>query len=153
MDENVYLDHAGAPLPDKRMLASIFDELMQRTPLANPHAGSTMSRQTDEMIAQTRRLVLSYLNMNENDYEVVFTAGSTASIKVGGGFGSDAARSVYLMLLHTAPFYSAAAPFFCSAPLFCSVLYSTLPYPSSALYCALISILLSLHFALLCIML
>ena len=84
MNENVYLDHAGAPLPDKRMLVSIFDELMQRTPLVNPHAGSSMSRQTDEIIAQTRSLVLSYLNMNENDFDIVFTAGSTASIKVGG---------------------------------------------------------------------
>jgi molybdenum cofactor sulfurtransferase len=79
----VYLDNAGAPLPDKRMLASIFEELTQKTPLANPHAGSTMSRRTDEMVARTRSLVLSYLNVDEGEYELVFTAGSTASMKVG----------------------------------------------------------------------
>lgn len=76
----VYLDHAGAPLPSKELLQAVFDELQQES-FGNPHSGSTFSRKTAEMIYEARQMVLAQFNLGE-EYEVIFTSGSTASLKV-----------------------------------------------------------------------
>ena len=52
----------------------------QLKPFGNPHSNSTGS--TSGAIQYSRALVLSFFKLDYNDYDVVFTSGTTASIKL-----------------------------------------------------------------------
>ena len=66
--DNIYLDHAGATLPSKTQLQSVFDEL-NNTEFSNPHSKSKLSQNTDDEIEKARLLVLSHFNASPEEYD------------------------------------------------------------------------------------
>jgi len=79
-----YLDHAGAPLPAKSLLNAIFEDVLN-TPYANPHStGGKVSITTEKVIEESRSLLLQHLGLSRDEYEIIFTSGATASIKLVG---------------------------------------------------------------------
>ncbi len=81
-NNTVYLDHAGTPLPPKSLLTSIYDELLQ-TSFANPHStGGKLSGSTEHVVNESRSLLLEHFHLAPEEYEVVFTSGATASMKL-----------------------------------------------------------------------
>lgn len=83
-NNTLYLDHAGTPLAAKSLLTSIYDELLQ-TSFANPHStGGKLSGNTEHIVNESRYLLLNHLHLSREEYEVIFTSGATASIKLVG---------------------------------------------------------------------
>ena len=86
-----YLDFAGAAIPPKILLKSIYDELIKDDSsflFGNPHSShnsrNIMKNKTSGSIFNARSLVLKYFNVSDLDYDVIFTSGATASIKLIG---------------------------------------------------------------------
>ena len=73
-----YLDHAGAGLYSKSQIDGVREELMSRL-AGNPHSAP----ENAAMVEEARNLVLRHFNTDSRHYDVVFTSGATASIKVG----------------------------------------------------------------------
>lgn len=77
----VYLDYTGAALypaslvrRDGRRLAS--------SVLGNPHAESDPSQRSTRALETVRQLTLRFLDADQSDYDVVFTANATAAIRL-----------------------------------------------------------------------
>lgn len=106
---SVYLDSAGAPIPSQLMLKNVFD-CMVRHPLGNPHSSGTtsdnigeFSSRSSHIINDTRDTILKYFGATAEQYDVVFTAGSTDAIKLVGEtfpFG-DSGMFIYPSNAHT----------------------------------------------------
>ena len=75
--QSIYLDHAGATIPSPSMLSLIFDDLLKE-PLGNPHSQKSTSSKIDSI----RLMILDYFGINNNQYDVIFTSGATASCKL-----------------------------------------------------------------------
>ncbi|ORY80683.1 pyridoxal phosphate-dependent transferase, partial [Leucosporidium creatinivorum] len=106
LKETVYLDHAAsAPAPPAAVQAFLGD--ISTTLYSNPHSRSPSSAQTGIAIDRIRSRVLAELfglsSENSKEWDVVFTAGATASLKlVGDGFRwQEGARFRYLKQSHT----------------------------------------------------
>ncbi len=86
----VYADWTGAGLPTNSLIEKHM-RFLQRNILGNPHSFHKPSSKADEKIMQTRNAILSFLNANPEEYEVVFTSGATSAILIlqhymfGGG--------------------------------------------------------------------
>jgi molybdenum cofactor sulfurtransferase len=78
--QQTYLDHAGCTIPSKLMLKSIFNETLQTSPLVNPHSNPSSSIK----INQIRNQILNHFNISCHQYDVIFTSGTTASLKLVG---------------------------------------------------------------------
>ncbi len=77
-----YLDHAGCPLPGKGLLQAVFNDLQSQL-YANPHSvGGIISTRTDSILENTRKHILRFIHADQDEYEVIFTAGATASVKL-----------------------------------------------------------------------
>merc|ERR1712137_626263 len=76
-----YLDHAGTTIPSQIQLSESFNNLSS-TLLANPHSASPSSLETTNIITKVRQEVLEWFGTNSQNYSVIFTSGSTASIKL-----------------------------------------------------------------------
>jgi molybdenum cofactor sulfurtransferase len=72
-----YLDHAGATIPSPSMLSLIFDDILKE-PLGNPHSQKSTSSKIDNI----RLMILDYFGISNNQYDVIFTSGATASCKL-----------------------------------------------------------------------
>jgi molybdenum cofactor sulfurtransferase len=88
MDTNpsvaVHLDAAGAPLPSRDLLRAVCDEMMSVN-FGNPH--SMGSGSGDVSLCRTeeaRKRVLEHFGVSIDEYDVVFTSGTTASISIVG---------------------------------------------------------------------
>lgn len=79
-DQQTYLDHAGCTIPSKIMLKSIFNETLQSLPVGNPHSNPSSSLK----INQIRNQILNHFNISSHQYDVIFTSGTTASLKLVG---------------------------------------------------------------------
>ncbi|KAM0792694.1 hypothetical protein ACM66B_002474 [Microbotryomycetes sp. NB124-2] len=118
--DTVYLDHAASqPAPQQPIIDFARD--VASTLYSNPHSRSTSAQQTNQTIDHTRSRVLHDLfgysdnitSTHATDYDVVFTSGATASIKlVADGFnwhkpqtltplGDNYSRFIYLKQSHT----------------------------------------------------
>lgn len=79
-----YLDHAGTTLYAASLIRSHAEDLIANL-YGNPHTISPSSIATSARIAATRGLVLQDLFLdNTGSYDLVFTSGSTASIRLVG---------------------------------------------------------------------
>lgn len=76
-----YLDHAGTTLYSQSQLQAYHKELSTSL-FGNPHSHSESSQLTSTVVEETRDLILSHFNTDSDTYSVVFTAGSTASLKL-----------------------------------------------------------------------
>ncbi|KAF2829048.1 PLP-dependent transferase [Ophiobolus disseminans] len=76
-----YLDHGGTTLASKSLI-KLFGKEMQNTLLANPHSDASNPSASSLIVADARREVLLFFNANPDYFEVVFTANTTAAIKL-----------------------------------------------------------------------
>ncbi|XP_034851608.1 molybdenum cofactor sulfurase isoform X1 [Mirounga leonina] len=77
----VYLDHAGATLFPQSQLTSFTNDLMENV-YGNPHSQSISSGLTHETVEHMRYRILAHFHTSPEDYSVIFTAGSTAALKL-----------------------------------------------------------------------
>uniref|UniRef100_A0A8C3WWB0 Molybdenum cofactor sulfurase n=1 Tax=Catagonus wagneri TaxID=51154 RepID=A0A8C3WWB0_9CETA len=77
----VYLDHAGATLFPQSQLTSFTKDLMENV-YGNPHSQNISSKLTYETVEQVRHRILAHFGTTPEDYTVIFTAGSTAALKL-----------------------------------------------------------------------
>lgn len=78
----VYLDHAGTALPSKEFINAFATELRENL-LANPHSALAESPSVaQQIVASTRREVLSLFNASPEHFDVIFVANATAAMKL-----------------------------------------------------------------------
>ncbi|XP_030616478.1 molybdenum cofactor sulfurase isoform X2 [Delphinapterus leucas] len=77
----VYLDHAGATLFPQSQLTSFTKDLMENV-YGNPHSQNSSSKLTHDTVEQVRYRILAHFHTSPEDYTVIFTAGSTAALKL-----------------------------------------------------------------------
>uniref|UniRef100_A0A182P7X2 Molybdenum cofactor sulfurase n=1 Tax=Anopheles epiroticus TaxID=199890 RepID=A0A182P7X2_9DIPT len=83
LGDKCYLDHAGTALYGASQLRAV-QELLASGLFCNPHTSRTM----EDLIDLVRYRVLRWFNTRPTEYGLVFTAGTTASLKlVGESFG------------------------------------------------------------------
>ena len=75
------MDHAGTTLYCRSQLDAYYKEL-STTLYGNPHSHNESSELSSSVIEESRDLVLSHFNTDQDSYSVVFTAGCTASLKL-----------------------------------------------------------------------
>lgn len=78
----VYLDYAGAAPPPASLLESVYTHLSQAPAQTNPH--TWIGEGATNPITEARRLVLLHLHADPSQYDVIFTSGATAAIKLVG---------------------------------------------------------------------
>lgn len=77
----VYADWTGAALPPFFLIRSWAKHLEENL-LGNPHSHHAPSARAMEDILQTRTEVLAFFHADPNEYEVIFTSGTTAAIRL-----------------------------------------------------------------------
>lgn len=107
--DSIYLDYAASPPAPPSAVKSFLADI-STTLYSNPHSRSTSSVRTAVAIDRVRSRVLAELfglsQESSNSWDVVFTAGTTAALKlVGDAFpwrrGETPARFRYLRQSHT----------------------------------------------------
>ncbi|HEV7242647.1 MAG TPA: aminotransferase class V-fold PLP-dependent enzyme [Thermoanaerobaculia bacterium] len=90
---HAYLDYTGAALYGASQVRAHL-ALLEEGVFGNPHSDSAPSRASTEAIDAARRTVLHFFDVDESTHDVVFTANTTAAIKLVAEsypFGSDSA--------------------------------------------------------------
>lgn len=78
-----YLDYTGSGLYAESQIVA-HHALLLDSVLGNPHSDSAPSRASTEVIERARAQVLSFLDASPDEYTVVFTANTSAAIKLIG---------------------------------------------------------------------
>lgn len=76
-----YLDHAGAALYSEEQVRQALGELAG-TLLGNPHSRHTPSDTATQTLEAARHRVLEHFNTNAEDYDLIFTSGATAALRL-----------------------------------------------------------------------
>ena len=76
-----YLDHAGATLYSSRQLEEHMKDLTSHL-YGNPHSGNPSSQLSIDIIEGVRELILQHFNTDSTHYDVIFTSGCTAALKL-----------------------------------------------------------------------
>lgn len=103
MEGSIYLDAAGAAIPDKELMQKICSEMMMSN-FGNPHStGNEASDAAASRMTEARDLVRNHFHVSKDEYDVVFTSGATSSMSlVCQCFPwSDTSRILYPMNAHT----------------------------------------------------
>jgi molybdenum cofactor sulfurtransferase len=80
---HVYLDHTGSALyPDRLVRAHA--AMLCRGVFGNPHSRSPISRASTEVVEGARRRVLEFFGADPDEYEAIFTANASHSLKLVG---------------------------------------------------------------------
>ncbi|KAL5344021.1 pyridoxal phosphate-dependent transferase [Aspergillus crustosus] len=88
----IYLDHAGSTIYARSLIESYAEDL-QNNLYGNPHSDNTPSRVSGAGVDAIRIQLLQYFGADLNDFDLIFTANATASIKLVGECISQYARS------------------------------------------------------------
>lgn len=75
----MYLDNAGASVPTKSLIEECAIELLTNT-YGNPHSDP----KTHDIIEKTRKDILNFIGLNNEEYTLLFTSGATEAIKFIG---------------------------------------------------------------------
>ncbi len=78
---HVYLDYTGSALYAESQLRAHF-ELLRGNLFGNPHSDHPGSRASTEAIDDARELLLRFLDVDARTHDVIFTANTTAAIKL-----------------------------------------------------------------------
>jgi molybdenum cofactor sulfurtransferase len=76
---SVYLDYAGSAIADRDLLREAFDNLAESFP-RNPHSSAS----SEDSIRLIRHRLLHFIGADAEQYDVIFTSGATAAIKLIG---------------------------------------------------------------------
>ncbi|XP_047528813.1 molybdenum cofactor sulfurase isoform X2 [Vanessa atalanta] len=77
LEDKCYLENAGTALYPQKLLNKINDDLLKNVYM-NPHS----DKYTRDCIEQIRCMVLQHFNTDNSNYTVVFTSGTTQSLKL-----------------------------------------------------------------------
>uniref|UniRef100_A0A7G3ASK4 Molybdenum cofactor sulfurase n=1 Tax=Lutzomyia longipalpis TaxID=7200 RepID=A0A7G3ASK4_LUTLO len=94
-----YLDHAGATLYSERQIQECYRDLSQNV-YSNPHTSKT----TEDLIDVVRYRILDHFNTDSSEYHLIFTSGTTASLKIVAetfDFSGENSQFRYLRDSHT----------------------------------------------------
>ncbi|XP_034940339.1 molybdenum cofactor sulfurase isoform X2 [Chelonus insularis] len=80
LEGECYTDHAGATLHSDSQMVKIYQDLSSNI-YPNPHSGGGSGNLTQEITERTRYRILDFFNASSDDYSLVFTSGTTASLK------------------------------------------------------------------------
>ncbi|QIX00078.1 hypothetical protein AMS68_005595 [Peltaster fructicola] len=83
LKDTLYLDHAGTPLPSKRLLDAVHQDLLHNL-YGNPHSAGTAADASSQRVTKARSQLLSFFNADPEVYDLVFTSNATAAIKLVG---------------------------------------------------------------------
>ncbi|KAJ6246955.1 molybdenum cofactor sulfurase [Anaeramoeba flamelloides] len=99
--EECYLDYTGASLYAQSVIDQSFEDLSNNV-YGNAHSKSPAAIRTEKAISQLRKRILKLFNADKREYSVIFTSGSTQSIKkVGESFPwGKKSKFVYLKRSH-----------------------------------------------------
>ncbi|XP_055993933.1 molybdenum cofactor sulfurase [Sorex fumeus] len=108
LEGTVYLDHAGTTLFPQSQLTNFTKDLLENV-YGNPHSQNINSRLTHDTVEQVRYRILAHFHTCPEDYSVIFTAGTTAALKlvaeafpwVSPGPESSGSHFCYLTDSHT----------------------------------------------------
>ncbi|HEX3578309.1 MAG TPA: aminotransferase class V-fold PLP-dependent enzyme [Thermoanaerobaculia bacterium] len=78
---HAYLDYAGSALYGDSQLRA-HHEILRGGIFGNPHSDSSPSRASTEVIDNARRRLLRFLDVDETTHDVIFTANTSAAIKL-----------------------------------------------------------------------
>ncbi|KAK8384889.1 hypothetical protein O3P69_014454 [Scylla paramamosain] len=81
MKDQCYLDHASTTLYSERQVQEVMKEL-SRSLLGNPHSRHTPSDTSTQNVEAVRHRILKYFNTTEEEYDLIFTSGATAALKL-----------------------------------------------------------------------
>jgi len=81
LGDHAYLDYTGAALYGASQLRA-HQALLASGVFGNPHSDSETSRASSEILENARRRVLEFFDVDESTHDVVFTANTTAAIKL-----------------------------------------------------------------------
>lgn len=79
----IYLDHAGSTVYAQSLIQSYAVDL-QSNLYGNPHSDNTPSRMSGAHVDAIREQLLRFFGAGPNEFDLVFTANTTASIKLVG---------------------------------------------------------------------
>ena len=77
----VYADWTGAALPPVHLIDS-WHQHLRTTLLGNPHSHHDPSAKAMQGILDTRQAILDYFHADSTEYDVIFTSGATAAIRI-----------------------------------------------------------------------
>ncbi|XP_039749552.1 molybdenum cofactor sulfurase [Pararge aegeria] len=77
LGDKCYLENAGSALYPEALLTKVNDDLLRNVYL-NPHS----DKYTKDCIEQIRCTVLNYFNTDQSSYSLIFTSGTTQSLKL-----------------------------------------------------------------------
>lgn len=77
----VYVDWTGGALPPVSLIDA-HAAFLRDTLIGNPHSHHGPSVRAMEEVQRARAAVLEYVNADPNEYDVIFTAGATAAIRL-----------------------------------------------------------------------
>ncbi|XP_026286386.1 molybdenum cofactor sulfurase 3 [Frankliniella occidentalis] len=92
-----YLDHAGATLYSEQQMKDIMQDLCSSV-YGNPHSLNTLSKLTEDIVDQIRIRVLNLFNTNMDEYDLIFTSGTTSSLKLVAesfNFGAENNKGIF----------------------------------------------------------
>ncbi|KAL4874362.1 pyridoxal phosphate-dependent transferase [Aspergillus karnatakaensis] len=92
LEDVIYLDHAGSAVYARTLIESYAADL-QGTLYGNPHSDNTPSRICGAQVDAIRIQLLRFFGADPEDFELIFTANATASIKLVGECMSQYAKS------------------------------------------------------------
>ncbi|SMQ52560.1 unnamed protein product [Zymoseptoria tritici ST99CH_1A5] len=78
---SLYLDHAGTTLYSKTLMDRFHADMMANL-YGNPHSGAPSSQRSTAEIEAVRIQALEYFGADPDDFDLVFTANTTAAIKL-----------------------------------------------------------------------
>jgi selenocysteine lyase/cysteine desulfurase len=81
LGDHAYLDYTGSALYAESQLRGAH-ALLESSLFGNPHSDSAPSRLSSEIIVNARRRVLQFFDVDESTHDLVFTANTTAAIKL-----------------------------------------------------------------------
>lgn len=90
----VYLDYAGAAPAPPELLKNVLVHLMTCPPQGNPHTTAAAGFSQSDVISEARLRVLAHIHADPRQYDVIFTSGATAAIKMVGEVFPNTAGSM-----------------------------------------------------------
>ena len=93
-DCGAFLDHAGSTLYARTQIEHASNLILAQR-FGNPHSQNAAGRLAADAIASARRRVLRFFNASDKLYDVVFTSGATAALKMVGEYFPWSESSVF----------------------------------------------------------
>ena len=83
MNNEVYFDYAGsAPYTGEQIKK--FTKMMEKDFLCNSHSPNNCGLRSNDILQEMRSKILKYFGTNEDNYIVIFTSGTTQSLRIVG---------------------------------------------------------------------